>query len=252
MPGSEILIEACVDSVESALAAEAGGARRVELCADLVEGGVTPSSGMIAECRQRIGIPLYVMIRPRGGDFLYSDSEIEIMRRDVGEAKALGADGVVLGLLRPDGKVDAERTRRLIDEARPLDVTFHRAIDVSRDPLEALDALIEIGVDRVLTSGQAVSALAGARVIAKLVQHAAGRLVVLPGGRIDETNARKVVERTGAREVHVRGTRRVESGMQYRSTRLSFRGKPLPSDYVLEYTEATRIREIAKALSGNR
>ena len=201
-----ILVEACVDSVASALAAQRGGASRIELCDNLVEGGTTPSAGTIALCRDRLRIPIYVMIRPRGGDFCYSPVELDVMRRDIAAAHALGADGVVLGLLRPDGTVDRRRTRALIALARPLDVTFHRAIDVARDPIAALDDLLALGVDRVLTSGQARPALAGACVIAALVERAAGRLEVLAGGGVDETNAREVVARTGVREIHVRGT----------------------------------------------
>jgi copper homeostasis protein len=248
MPKPEILIEACVDSVESAMAAETGGAGRVELCADLAEGGITPSAGTMAECRDRIRIPLYVMIRPRGGDFLYSDTEFAVMQRDIDQARALGADGVVLGLLTRDGEVDAARTRALVEQARPLDVTFHRAIDVCRDPAKALNTLMALEVDRVLTSGQAPTALAGARLIAKLVDQAGRRLVVLPAGGINETNARRVVDRTGARELHVRGVTPVESAMQYRSKRVSFRGKQLPDDFVEERTDAGRINAIRTAL----
>ena len=248
MPKRTILVEVVVDSVESAVAAQGGGAGRVELCANLVEGGTTPSAGMIAECRQRITIPLYVMIRPRGGDFLYSDAEIEIMRRDIRQASALGADGIVLGLLLPDSTVDATRTARLIRQARPLDVTFHRAIDVCRDPFEALDTLAGIGVDRVLTSGQAASAQRGIKTITRMVRHAGNRLVILPGGRINEKNAAAIVGKTGAREIHVRCARAVRSGMKYRSTTVTFRGKPLASDYVNEYTDASRIRGLVKSL----
>jgi copper homeostasis protein len=249
MPKRTILVEVVVDSVESAVAAEAGGAGRVELCANLVEGGTTPSAGMIAACRAHVSIPLYVMIRPRGGDFLYSDIEIDIMRRDIRRARSLGADGIVLGLLHPDGTVDAARTARLIRRARPLDVTFHRAIDVCRDPLEALDALAAIGVDRVLTSGQARSALAGARTIATMVRHAANRLVILPGGRINEANAARIVRTTGVREIHVRGARAVRSGMKFRNTKLTFRGKPVAGDYVNQYTDAGVIRSLTRSLA---
>lgn len=249
MPKPKALIEVVVDSVESAIAAERGRAGRVELCANLVEGGTTPSAGMIAECRDRIRIPLYVMIRPRGGDFLYSDAEIEIMRRDIRQARALGADGIVLGLLLPDGRVDAVRTARLIRQARPLDVTFHRAIDVCRDPYEALDTLAAMGVDRVLTSGQAASASSGIKTIARLVAHARNRLVIMAGGRINEKNAPRIVERTGVREIHLRGARQVRSGMKHRTAAVGFRGKPLASDYVHEYTDASRIRALVKSLS---
>jgi copper homeostasis protein len=238
----EILVEACVDSVASAVAAERGGAGRVELCDNLVEGGTTPSAGTIAECREQLAIPVYVMIRPRGGDFLYSADEVAVMRRDIAAAQELGADGVVLGVLRPDGRVDKARTRALVRAARPLDVTFHRAIDVARDPLEALDDLVATGVDRVLTSGQAATARAA------LVERAAGRIVILAGGGVDERNAKQLVRRTGVHEIHVRGTSLVRSAMRRRSRRVSFRGKPLPNDYMLDVTDAKRIARIVRAV----
>jgi len=201
--GTKVLIEVCADSVESAVFAEKGGAGRLELCADMAVGGITPSAGMIAEIRARVKIPVYVMIRPRGGNFVYSDAEYAVMLRDIEQAKALGADGVVLGLLKKDGTVDIARTRRLVEAARPLDVTFHRAVDASRDPVKAIDALIRTGVDRVLTSGGAKTALAGARTIAAMKERAAGALMILPGGKINPANVARVIERTGAREVHV-------------------------------------------------
>jgi copper homeostasis protein len=245
-----ILIEACVDSVPSAIAAEKGGAGRVELCDNLIEGGTTPSAGTIAECRARVRIPIFAMIRPRGGDFLYTDVEYAIMRRDIAHAKDLGAHGVVLGLLRADGTVDVERTRPLVEAARPLPVTFHRAIDVARDAEEALDALIALGVDRVLTSGQAPTAPEGSGLIARLVRRAAGRIVILPGCGIDQTNARALVAETGVREVHVRGTAPLPTSMVHRNPRVRFRSAVDDDDSVLEVTDAGRIRSIASALAG--
>jgi copper homeostasis protein len=244
-----VLIEACLDSVPSALAAQAGGAGRIELCDNLVEGGTTPSAGTLELCKARLSIPVFVMIRPRGGEFLYSDVEFEVMRRDIAHARALGADGVVLGLLTPDGRVDVERTRALVEAARPLPVTFHRAIDVARDADEALDALIGLGVERVLTSGQAPTAAEGADVIARLVRRAAGRIGILPGCGLDETNVSELVARTGVREVHVRGTSTVRSAMQHRNPRVSFRSPSEPDDFLLEATDASRIRAMARALA---
>lgn len=245
---TRILVEACVDSVESALAAEKGGAGRVELCDNLVEGGTTPSAGMIAECRALVRIPIYVMIRPRGGDFHYSDVELEVMKRDIALARELGADGVVFGMLTSAGKVDARRTARYVTLSYPLDVTFHRAIDVSRDPLEALEVLVAAGVDRVLTSGGAARALSGAPVIRAMVERAAGRIGILAGGGITGRNVAQVVRRTGVNEVHVRGAVRRNSAMKYRPKTVSFRGAVLPSDYVAKVTDAGAIRRVVQAL----
>ena len=248
MPEARILIEACVDSVPSALAAEAGGAGRVELCDNMIEGGTTPSAGTIAEAKARLRIPVFVMIRPRGGDFLYSDVEYDVMRRDIAHARALGADGVVLGLLDRGGSIDGARTTALVDAARPLPVTFHRAFDVARDPEEALEALVRLRVERVLTSGQATTAPEGAALITRLVRQAAGRIGILPGCGLDETNVREFVAQTGAREVHVRGTSPVRTGMAHRNPRISFRAAVDDDDSVLEVTDAGRIRAMAGRL----
>ncbi|HEX6927160.1 MAG TPA: copper homeostasis protein CutC [Longimicrobiaceae bacterium] len=245
-----VRVEACVDSVESALAAEAGGADRVELCDDLVEGGTTPSAGMIELCVERISIPVFVIIRPRGGDFLYSDLEFEVMRRDVTRAAELGASGVVLGLLRPDGTVDVERTRVLVEEARPLAVTFHRAFDVTRDADEALDALLEIGVDRVLSSGRAATADAGIEILRRMVERAGDRLVVLAGGGIREHNVQSIVTGTGVREVHVRGTSVRRSAMTYRNPAVTFGGRPAPADDLREATDEALIARLRMLAGG--
>jgi copper homeostasis protein len=171
------------------------------------------------------------------------------MRRDIAQARNLGADGVVLGLLRPDGTVDTDRTRPLVDAARPLPVTFHRAIDVARDAEEALEALMGMGVDRVLTSGQAPTAPEGSALIASLVRRAAGRIGILPGCGIDDTNVRRLVEQTGAHEVHVRGTSLARSAMVHRNPRVSFRTAVDGDDSVLEVTDARRIRQMVAALA---
>lgn len=245
-----IRIEACVDSVESAQAAEAGGASRVELCDDLVEGGTTPSAGMIEVCCEGLNIPVFVIIRPRGGDFLYSDAELEVMRRDIVRAARSGASGVVLGLLRRDGSVDVERTRALIDAARPLSVTFHRAFDVSRDADEALDTLLELEVDRVLTSGHAATAEAGIGVLARMVRRSAGRIGVLAGGGVREENVRRIVAETGVREVHVRATSLRRSPMGYRNPAIDFGGKAAVTDAAREVTDAMRIARIVQLADG--
>ena len=243
-----VLVEACVDSVASALAAAAGGAGRIELCDNLVEGGTTPSSATIALACERLQIPVFVIVRPRGGDFLYSDLELELMRRDIAHAKSLGARGVVIGVLRADGTVDVARAGPLVAEARPMAVTFHRAFDVTRDPAEALEAIIEAGADRVLTSGRAPTAPEGSEVIAAAVRQAAGRIGILPGAGIDGANARRLVEATGVREVHVRGTSIRPSPMLYRNPRVDFGGRLTAADHMLEVTDPDLIREIVTAV----
>ncbi|HET9708635.1 MAG TPA: copper homeostasis protein CutC [Gemmatimonadales bacterium] len=182
------MLEACVDSVESALSAQAGGADRVELCDNLLEGGTTPSAGVIALCCARLRIPVHVLIRPRGGDFVYSDLELDVMRRDIAVARQHGAQGVVFGILLPDGAIDVPRTGALVAAARPLRVTFHRAFDFTADPDQALDDLIALGVDRLLTSGQAATALDGTGILARLVRRAAGRIAIAAGGGLSEEN----------------------------------------------------------------
>ncbi|RPH37290.1 copper homeostasis protein CutC [bacterium] len=196
-------LEICLDSVESCIAAERGGAQRVELCASLVEEGATPSAGMIAGARNSIGIALHVMIRPRGGDFCYTDAELEVMKRDVMVAKQLGADGVVFGILTRDGRVDADRTGELAALARPMSITFHRAFDMTDDPFLALEKLVELRIERVLTSGRAPSAVEGMELIHSLVKNGGGRIQVMAGGGITAENAREIRDKTGVREIHV-------------------------------------------------
>jgi copper homeostasis protein len=249
MQPPRLTIEVCVDSVESAMAAERGGADRVELCDNLLEGGTTPSAGAIAVARERLGIKLHVIIRPRGGDFCYSDVEFAVMQHDVALAKQFGADGVVIGLLTADGAIDAERTRALIELARPLSVTFHRAFDMARDPYQALEDLIGLGVDRILTSGQEPSVIEGLDLIAELVQLAGERVIIMPGGGT-ERNIGKVVARSGVREVHVTGTTSVESAMQFRNPRVFMGGELRPPEYSRLTTDPERIRQLRSEATG--
>ena len=245
----DIQIEACVDSVESATQAQAGGARRVELCAALSEGGTTPSLGTIALARERLRIDLFVLIRPRGGDFRYSSVEYETMARDVTAAKAAGADGLVLGALTERGEVDRDGVRRLLDAARPLPVTFHRAFDASRDLDEALDVLLGLGVHRVLTSGGEATALAGVPRLSGLVRLAGDRLTVMAGGGIDESNAVRIARETGVKEIHLRGTVPRPSGVTFRNPRLVL-GKPVVSaDDTRLVTDAARVRAVVNLLA---
>ena len=212
--------EVAVDSLESALIAQDCGVDRIELCADLGSGGTTPSFGLLQVAVERLSIPIHVIIRPRRGDFLYTEAEFEQMRRDIDAAKSAGVSGVVLGILLADGRIDSTRTGALIRAARPLSVTFHRAFDMSRDPLSALDALLDMGVDTLLTSGQEVTAAAGIPLIAKLVEGAAGRIDIMPGSGINASNIRRIAEETGARTFHFSGKRIFDGPMEFRNPQL--------------------------------
>jgi copper homeostasis protein len=243
-----VLVEACVDSVESSIAAEQGGARRLELCDALFDGGTTPSAGMIAACRERVSIPIFVIIRPRGGGFVYSDAELDVMRRDIVAARGLGADGVVIGPLRSDGTVDGDQAARLVDLAGDMSVTFHRAFDFAPDLGQALEALLASGVRRVLTSGGAGSARAGIPVLASLVKQAGDRITVMAGGSIRDDHVRELVEATGVTEVHVRLTRLTRGLGPAMRPGVKVR-KSLPEDEAAwEETDGSRIRSFVDAM----
>jgi copper homeostasis protein len=239
-----LIFEVCVDSAEAAVAAQEGGADRVELCSDLLEGGLTPSHGTMAVARQRLRIGIMAMVRPRGGDFCYSDTEFAVMREDLLAAKRLGTNGVVFGLLNPDGTIDRERTAELIALARPLPVTFHRAFDVSRDPSEALEALIDLGVDRVLTSGQEPSVLEGLDLIVALVKRAAGRIIVMPGGGITERTVGRIAPVCGAMELHFASLEPREGRMVYRNPRVFMGGTLRPPEYVQDVTRPESVAAV--------
>jgi len=201
----KVLVEACVESLPAAVAAAAGGADRIELCTNLAAGGTSPDAGTLAACLSRLTIPVFVMVRPRGGDFHYSAAERAGMVEEIWQVKAAGwaAQGIVTGALRPDATVDETLTRELIAAARPLPVTFHRAFDSCDDVEEALETLIALGVTRVLTSGRAATAPEGAATIAKLVRLAAGRIGIIAGGGVKADNVAALVRTTGVREVHL-------------------------------------------------
>ena len=248
MSSQRIRVEICVDSAAGAFAAERGGADRVELCDNLLEGGTTPSAGAIRVARRGLKIGLQVIIRPRGGDFLYSAEELEVMREDIQMAKQLGADGVVIGCLTPQGDIDLTRTAQLIDLARPLNVTFHRAFDMCRDPSKALEDLITLRVERVLTSGQEASCLEGSELISALRKQAAGRIIVMPGGGLTSRNIQRIVADTGVAEVHLSARRRVESAMSYRNSSVFMGGTLRPPEFSWKTTDENTVRSIVESL----
>ncbi|HEX5352902.1 MAG TPA: copper homeostasis protein CutC [Rhodanobacteraceae bacterium] len=211
----EPLLEVAANSAVSASAAEAGGAARVELCGALEVGGLTPSHATIAIACERLTIPVHVLVRLRAGDFVFDDLECEVMQRDIEACKALGCAGVALGALTADGDVDVSRCRVLMEAARGMSVTFHRAFDFVRDPERALETIVELGCHRLLTSGQANDALAGAPLIRKLIEQANGRITIMPGGGIDAHNIAAIAEATGAREFHASAKVRIADRMRH-------------------------------------
>lgn len=241
-----MICEICVDSVDGVRAAKAAGAARVELCASLLEGGITPSRGMIRAARAISGIRLHVIIRPRGGDFLFSEAEFAAMAADIETAKAEGADGVVIGQLTADGLVDVARTRELMALARPMAVTFHRAFDMTPEPFAALDTLIGLGVDRILTSGQEASVLEGLPLIAELVKRAGDRIIIMPGGGITARSVERIVAATRPKEIHFAALQLEAGGMRFRREHVFMGGELRPPEYDRLATSEAVIRSVMK------
>ncbi len=245
----EARIEICANSARSALEAQRGGAYRVELCAGIPEGGTTPSYGEIRQAREGLKeTRLHVIIRPRGGDFLYSPMEQEIMLHDIAVARELGADGVVIGCLTAEGDVDVALTQRLVEAAGEMSVTFHRAFDMCRDPKKALEEIIALGIDRILTSGQEESAEAGIPLLRELVEQAAGRLIIMPGCGVNAGNIRRIAEETGATEFHFSGRSPVESSMLYRNPKVSMGGTVKIEEYQVEITDPNKVKAALEAM----
>lgn len=242
------IIEVCANSAASCVTAEQGGAARAELCAGIPEGGTTPSYGEMVTARRAIGIQMNVIIRPRGGDFLYTPAEMQAMLLDIEAAKAAGADGVVFGCLRADGTIDIERNRQLKEAAGNLSTTFHRAFDVCRDPFTALEEIIALGFDRILTSGQEASAPQGAALIAELVRRANGRIIIMPGCGVNEHNVAELARATGAQEFHMSARHRIESGMVYRNDRVSMGGTVTVEEFARDLTDPQRVAKSIEAL----
>ncbi len=241
---SPILIEACVTSVPCAIGARDAGARRVELCDNLYTGGTTPGPGSIKEARASLDIGLNVMIRPRGGDFLYSALEFDIMKSEVLFCREHRVDGVVFGILRADGTVDLDRCAELVELSGTMSTTFHRAFDMTRDPFAALNDLIALGIDRVLTSGQRPSALEGINLITELVRIADNMIIIMPGVGIDPHNAAEVIRRSGAREFHVYTHTIKPSLMTYRNPEVFMGTDPDFDEYALDVIDVDAMRSV--------
>lgn len=240
---NSLIVEVCAFSLESCLSAEKGGAKRIELCGSIYEGGTTPSAGFIQLAKQRVSIEIYVMIRPRGGDFYYSDDEISVMEADIRMVKQCGCEGVVLGILHKDGRVNVSQTKALIALAKPMQVTFHRAIDMTPDYLEALEDIIETGCDRILTSGQKNTAIEGIDNIEILVKQANGRIEIMAGSGVNAINAPMFLQ-IGVNALHLTGKSSRDSEMVYRKEGIAMGGLSEVPEHEIIYSDFEKVRAV--------
>lgn len=245
--GNKFLLECATDSVESALAAAKGGADRLELCANLIIGGTTPTLALYDEVRSHSDIPLFILIRPRFGDFLYTDYEANVICREIEMFQKAGAEGVVIGSLNKDGSLNAEHMKRFIDSAKDMAVTLHRAFDMCADPFETLKQAKELGVNTILTSGQAPSSLEGIDLYEKLIEKANGEISILAGGGIKASTIEKLLKQTSLTAFHMSGKIVVESGMEFRNPAVSM-GLPGISEYNIWLTDENNVREARRVL----
>lgn len=245
----DFMLEACVDSAESACIATENGAMRLELCANLVIGGTTPTLALFQEVRKRCSNTINVLIRPRFGDFCYSDYEFEIIKKEISQFEKAGADGVVIGILKPDGSLDCDRMRECMGLAEKMQVTLHRAIDVCKDPYEALEQSVGLGIDTILTSGQEDHCLKGAECIKRLHQQAGGRITIMAGSGVKAENLEELHRLTGIKSFHMSGKKLVESRMQYRKENVHM-GTEFLSEFEIWQTDAEAIGRAKEILAG--
>jgi len=238
-------LEICANSLQSAINAQAACAHRVELCENLAQGGTTPSFGLIAQTRKHLNIKLNILIRPRIGDFLYTDLEYQIIKEDIEAVKRLGADGIVCGILLPNGDVDVIRTKALVELAKPMSFTFHRAFDFTNDPFKALEDVIATGANRLLTSGQQPTAIQGEHLIRELVKFANDRIIIMPGSGVNADCIEYLID-TGAAEFHMSGTEAVDSGMTFRKFGMTL-GNP-DTDYKIIESNVELIKAVLDKL----
>ncbi|QDW24699.1 copper homeostasis protein CutC [Pedobacter sp. KBS0701] len=242
-------LEVCANSYQSALAAQNGGAKRVEFCDNLAEGGTTPSYGQLALAKKNLSIEIWPIIRPRGGDFLYSGTEFELMKEDIKICKSLNCEGIVIGILKADGTVDKERCAELIALAKPMEVAFHRAFDMSNDMDQALEDLISLNIKRVLTSGGASSAILGAEKLSRLVKKANGRITIMPGAGINENNIKNLIDQTGATQFHASAKEFVPSKMEFRNTETKMGS--IDDEYRYELTSETKVKALVDCINSS-
>lgn len=246
---SKYQFEICANSVESCIAAQKGGAHRVELCTGIPEGGTTPSYGEISIARKLLtSTRLHVIIRPRGGDFLYSPIEVETMLKDIEMARQLKVDGIVLGCLTADGEIDRPVMEKLMQASEGLSVTFHRAFDVCRNASKGLEEIISLGCDRILTSGQQPTAESGIPLLKKLNKQAAGRIILLAGCGVNENNIHRIAAETGIEEFHFSAREKIQSNMLYKNDVVSMGGTVHINEYEREVTTVNRVKRTIEAI----
>lgn len=237
-------IEICVDSVESCINAERGGADRLELCGNMFEGGTTPSYGVLQLAREMVSKPIYAMVRPRGGDFCYNDIEFEIMKREIKLMKELKIDGIVFGILTKEGKVDKERCSKLLDLWGTNKATFHMAIDVSSNLNEACEDIISLGFERILTSGGEANVMSGIIKLKELVEKYNDKIIIMPGSGINERNIEYINDTIKANEYHMTANKTVESVMQYRNENVFMGASLRPPEFSVKYTDENKVKNI--------
>ncbi len=237
-------LEVIAFNIESCLLAQQSGAHRIELCDNPGEGGTTPSIGMIKAARQKVSIELFPIIRPRGGDFLYSDDEFDIMKEDILQCKKIGCDGVVIGLLHADGTIDKTRTSQLVNLAYPMSVTFHRAFDRANDPFKAMEDIIDCGCERILTSGQQPTALEGIELITALIRQADERIIIMPGSGLRSDNITSIAKQSGAVEFHSSARTTIDSKMSFNNPTMKEQLKTV----ILDATEVSKMVTLLSSL----
>lgn len=239
-----MLLEVVIYNIESAFKAQLGGADRIELCDNPADGGTTPSIGTVELVRQNVTLDVFVMLRPRGGDFFYSSYEFHAMKRDLLQCQKLSVDGFVLGILNQDGTIDRKRCKELIDKAKPLKVTCHRAFDMTRDPFEALEDCIEAGFSRILTSGQQPKASEGVELIRQLVEKAGNRISIMAGSGVNEQTVEKIVSATNVKEIHFSATAFRDSGMIFQNQKIAAMGEEGKSEFQVRTVDPERVKRI--------
>ncbi len=245
-----MICEIVIYNIESALKAQEGGADRIELCDNAADGGTTPSVGTVEVVRQNTSLDVFVMLRPRGGDFCYSSYEFHAMKRDLMQFQKLSVDGFVFGILNPEGTIDKKRCKELIDKARPLKVTCHRAFDMTRDPFEALEDCIEVGFNRILTSGQQLKAGEGTDLIRQLVEKAGPRISIMAGSGVNETTVQQIVAKTGVKEIHFSATAHRPSLMTFKNQKIVSMGEEGKDEFQVRTVDPLRVKKIRELAEG--